>query len=221
MDWLRRIGGSASSAPPESEETTPGAVEGAAPGIAALFDGVEEDGTHSVLDLGPATDSKLRVYGRFARRMRFVDLLAAATPQTLRGIPPLESGTPENGWAGAMGALEAQEDRPYDLIFAWDILDRIPPEERPRLVERLAAVGAANARLHVVVEASERPTAHPLRFTLLGVDRIRYEAVGPARPSRPRIHSAEVERLLAPFQVVRAFTLKVGLREYVAILKDG
>lgn len=213
MDWLRRIGGSAPPALPASEDPIPGAVEGAAPGIAALFDGVEEDGTHTVLDLGPATDSKLRVYGRFARRMRFVDLLAAATSRA----GPVAGA----GWAGALGALEAQPDPPYDLLFAWDILDRLPPEERPGLVERLAAVSAASARLHVVVEASERPTAHPLRFTLLDIDRIRYEAVGPAQPSRPRIHSAEVERVLAPFHVVRAFTLKVGLREYVAVLRNG
>lgn len=211
MDWLRRIGGAASSAPPEADQASQEAVEGAAPGIAALFDGVREDGTHTVLDLGPATDSKLRVYGRFARRMRFVDLLAT----TASG----PGGVPDTGWAGTLGALDQQPDPPYDLLFAWDMLDRLPPEERPRLVERLAAVSALNARLHVVVEASERPTARPLRFTLLDVDRVRYEAVGPARPSRPRIHSAEVERVLAPFHVIRAFTLKVGLREYVAVLK--
>jgi hypothetical protein len=32
---------------------------------------------------------------------------------------------------------------------------------------------------------------------------------------------AQVERTLAPFKVVRAFTLKGGLREYMAVRPEG
>jgi hypothetical protein len=46
---------------------------------------------------------------------------------------------------------------------------------------------------------------------------MRCEATGPARSTPPRLLPAQVERVLAPFKVVRAFTLKGGLREYVAV----
>ena len=203
MDWLRRTERTPLPSAGASDETAPGPVELATPGIAALLEGVLEDRSHAVLDLGAAADSSLRVYTRFARRIRFADLLA--------------DGTLRLAWAAVLHALPPQPERAYDLVFAWDILDRLFPEERPRLVERLAEVTAPDARLHVVVEASERARTQPLRFTLLDSDRMRCEPSGPARPARWQLLPAEVERLLVPFRVVRAFTLKGGLREYVAV----
>lgn len=196
MGWLRRLTG---------RETAPEytrAVERASPALKALFSGVSEDGSHSVLDLGPASESSLRLYGRFAQHVRFADLRASADTA--------------EGWAEAMGSLPARPDAPYDLVLGWDILDRLPKAERRGLMERLTALTSTNARLYLVVDASERKTLEPLRFTLMDVDRIRYEPVGPPQPAPPRLLPAEVERLLAPFQVVSGFTLKVGVREYVA-----
>ena len=205
MDWLRRIG--CTPTPPHAaattDETAFGPVERATPGVAALLDGVLEDRSHAVLDLGAAANPSLRVYRRFAQRIRFADLLADRTSR--------------QGWATVLSALPPQPERPYDLVFAWDLLDRLLPEERPRLVQRLAEVSATDARLHVVVEAPERATTYPVRFALLDVDRMSCEPTGPARPARRRLLPTEVERLLAPFHVARGFTLKGGLREYVAV----
>jgi len=203
VDWLRRTHRASDPATAAPAEVLPEPVERPTPGVAALLEGVSEDRSHAVLDLGPASAASLRVYSRFARRIRFADLLTPAM-------------SPE-GCAEALEDVPAQPDRPYDLVFAWDVLDRLFPEERPRLVKRLAELGSADARLHVVTEASGRSAVHPLRFSLLDVDRMRHEVTGPARPTRRQLLPAELERLLAPFQVVHAFTLKGGLREYVAI----
>jgi hypothetical protein len=155
-----------------------------------------------VLDLGPAAGPSLEVYGRFARWIRFADLLDAAS---------------HGGWAAALGDLPPHPERPYDLVFAWDILDRIFPEERPRLIARLAELSAPRARMYVAVDASGRSAVQPLGFRLLDVDSVGYEPTGPPRPPLPPLLPAEVERLLSPFRVSRAFTVKGGLREYVAV----
>jgi hypothetical protein len=155
-----------------------------------------------VLDLGQASDSSLKLYSRFARKVRFADLLAAAT---------------EGGWAKALNDLPAPDERLYDLVLAWDIMDRISPEERRRLMTRLTELCASGARLFLGVDASGSPMSQPLRYSLLDVDRLRCEPTGPARPAKPSLLPAQVEKVLEPFQVMRAFTLKGGLREYVAI----
>ncbi len=203
VDWPPEFERTSLLATGESEDVVRGPVERATPGIAALFDGVPEDKSHAVLDLGTAADSSLRVYSRFARRIRFADMLA-------------EVRSP-HGWDALPGALPLQPERPYDLVFGWDVLDRIFPEQRPLLVQRLAEVSSLDARLHLVVESTERASAHPLRFALLDVDRMRCEPTNSGRPVRRPLLPAEVERLLAPFQVLHAFTLKGGLREYVAV----
>ena len=200
VDWLSRTDLSSVPSPRSRGDTAFDPVEGGTPGIAALFDGMREDRSHAVLDLGAAADSNLCVYSRFARRVRFADLFD-------------EDGS----CRGLEGAVPPQPEQPYDLVFAWDILDRIPSEQRPHLVQWLAKISAPDVRLHVLVKATENPTIQPVRFILLDVDRMRREPTGPARPARRSLLPAEVGRLLVPFKVVRAFTLKGGLREYLAV----
>jgi hypothetical protein len=207
MDWLRRLGRSPATGDEEPEEKAPTWTERSTPGVAELFRGLAQDRTHAVLDLGPAAESSLEVYSRFARWMRFADLLGAAA----------EPG----GWSGVLSALSPHPERPYDLVLGWDILDRIPPEERPRLMKRIVEITASDARLHMMVAASGRTATPALRFTLVDVDRMRYEPVGPPRATWPPLFPAEVERLVEPFRVVRAFTSKVGFREYVAVRRRG
>lgn len=208
MSWLSRIGDLLSPAGEGAEDgadTTRGPVERAAPGVAALFEEVSEDTSHAVLDLGPAVGSSLQVYRPFARRVRFADLLAVRS---------------EKGMSEALDALSAPPGQAFDLIFTWSTLDRLRPRARTRLVQRLVEVSAPNARLHAVIDASDRRRAErsaPLQFSIQGTDRMRCEPLGPAPPGGPPLLPADVEDLLAPFRVVRGFTLKAGLREYVAV----
>ncbi len=205
MDWLGRL--TRRSPPPgtqRAEEATPG-VETAAPGVAVMLDELAENGSHAVLDLGPAAPSNLRVYSRFASRIRFADLTGQAASSRGRG--------PADQFAQA---LPPQPDQPYDLVFAWDVLDRLLPEYHAPLVARLVEVTAPGARLHVVVSAGEKSTTRPLRLMLLDTEHMRYEHTGPARPALPRLLPAQVAQVLKPFRVIRGFTLKGDLREYVA-----
>ncbi len=208
MDWLGRLR-RPSQATPSAEEppdTADPSVERAAPGISALFADLREDGSHAVLDLGGSAEAKLRLYSLFARRIRFADLLSN---------PPRG---PE--WAGAFQGLRPHPRQLYDLVLAWNLLDRLPREERPALIRRLAQITTPDARLYLLVDASGEPTTPPLRFTLLDLDTVRQEPAGPLAPAHPQLLPAEVGRLLAPFEVVRAFTLRMNLREYVA-MKGG
>jgi hypothetical protein len=189
-------------APPAPSHVT----EGAAPGIAALLDGIPDDGSRAVLDLGPATASSFDVYSRYARRIRFADVMG-------------DGGWPGNAdpREGLLRTLAAPPERPQDLILAWDVLDRLYPEDRPRLVEWLAAAAARGARLHAVARGSESSLTGAVRFSLAGTDRLRFEPVPGGNPPRGRILPAEVAKLLSPFRVIHAYTLKSGLREYVAL----
>ena len=64
------------------------------------------------------------------------------------------------------------------------MLDRLFPEDRPRLVARLAELTAPGSRLHLVARADEA-MARPLRFTLVDVNRIRFEPRVAAPLPRP------------------------------------
>lgn len=204
MEWIQRagVGRPKGEALSDAEDDSSQATERPAPGIAALFESIREDRSHSVLDLGAASNSAFELFSRFARQVRFADLIEGS----------LGSGT----WNGGGDVLPAQPEHPYDLVFAWDILDRLLPEARPHLVQRLTEVTTGDAWLHVIVDASESGPTQPLRFTPLDKGRMRCEPSGPFRTEYSRILPAEMERLLSPFRVIRAFTLRGGLREYLA-----
>lgn len=197
-------GGTKASDAHTASAATP--VERPSPGAAALFDALVPDGRHSILDLGLAGDLHLRLLSRYSRQIRFAGLL----PE-----PP-----EEDAWTSALAALPPNTHHPYDVVLAWDILDRIDPPQRLTLMARLAELTAPTARLYAVVDTSGATTTRPLRSTLIDVNRVSMQPVGPPEPARPALLPAPVERLLAPFEVTQAFTLRSGLREYVA-LKRG
>ncbi len=211
LGWLRfgEWGGSAREEVSVAPHDPGPAVEGAAPGVAALFDRSREEGQHAILDLGPAAPGSFEVYRRFARRVRFVDLCPPGECEEALG----------RAWDSALRFLPGASDEPYDHIFGWDILDRMAPCGHRPLIDRLSGLSRPGARLHLIVRASSEAPRRPLRFTLTSTDRMTYEPVGEPLPERGPILPAEVERLIDPFVVDRAFTLKGGLREYVAILR--
>jgi hypothetical protein len=206
VSLLSRVARPAPADGPAPGEVAVAAAEAAAPGIAALLEDVAEDGSHAVLDLGSASLSSFRFYGRYARRIRFADVLGD------RDWPRAHDSTD-----ALLGTIPPQPDQPYDLVFAWDILDRLFVEDRPRLVERLAGVVAPHARLHVVVRGADEAADGALHYAIPAADRVRFEPLHAAPLPGPRILPADVMKLLDPFRVVHAFTLKSGRREYVAV----
>jgi len=201
MRWLNRFR-RASGKENRSKETVSRPVVRAAPGIAAIFAGLREDRSHGVLDLSTVTEANLRLYGRFAQWIRFGDLLYD---------PPRGEA-----WTRALESLPPLPDRPYDVVMVWNLLDRLPPEDRPPLIARLAELTGPGARLYFLVDGSGGATKRTLHFSLPDINHVSQEEVGPPFPAQPPILPAGLERILSPFQVAHAFTLRGGLREYVA-----
>ncbi|MBT8487877.1 MAG: class I SAM-dependent methyltransferase [Gemmatimonadetes bacterium] len=201
MSWLDRLGSSVPKTKAEEAEVDDG-KERSAPGLASLFAALRADGRHTVLDFGPAEGRRLRLLGRFARQVRF----AALVPHPPRGTE----------LTAALGGLEPDPGRRFDVVLVWDLFDRLDDGERNEVVERIVDVTAAGARLYAVVESSDAVSTRPIRTELLELDRVRDEPVGPPEPARPQLLPAQMERLLAPFEVVSGVSLRSGLREYVA-----
>lgn len=204
MSWLERLRTRASTGPPRNPPNSPATApdERTSPGLAALFGSLEQGGHHSVLDLGLANNQHLSFFAPFAGLIRFAGLMPVP-PRGEEFIAALESIPPD-------------PEYPYDVVLAWDVFDRLGPDDQRALIDRLKQVTAPGARLYTVVDSTGTQTTRPLRHTIVDIGRVRQEPVGPSEPAQPQLLPAHVERVLAPFEVVHAFSLRVGLREYVA-----
>lgn len=208
MDWLRKLRRPPLSADEGGEEADDEArsLERPSPGVAALFARLREDGSHVILDLGPASEAHLRLFRGYARKVRFAGLVPA---------PPRGAALAE-----ALGALPPHPEQPYDVVLAWNILDLLEERERASLVERLEDLTAPEAALYTLTDLSEDPGRPGIRFTLTDLETVSQRNVTSGPLGGARLLPAQVERVLAPFEVIRGFTLRNGLREYVAVKSE-
>ena len=182
------------------EEDVPG-VERRSPGLALLFEGLSADGRHAILDLGLASASRLTLLGPFSRQIRFAGLVP---PDPTSETPLVES-------------IPADPRRPFDVVLAWDILDYLGESGGRALVRRLDAVTTDDAVLYAAVSSQTAGGASPaVRMELVALDRVRHDTTDSTRPTSGGLLPARVEKVLSPFRVVRAISLRMGLREYVA-----
>lgn len=168
MDWLQRLGrapGRDEKPEDEEEDRDAGVVRRSSPGLAALFEGVEEGGDHAILDLGPAVGAHLSLFSSFAGQVCFGDLL----PHPPRG----------RALEAALDAIPTHGRLPYDVVLLWNVLDRVTPEERAAIVRKVTDITAPGARLYAVAESSDEPTTRPLRFTLLDRTHVEQRPAGP------------------------------------------
>lgn len=205
MGWLTRIRGEAEGETRAVEDAegagAPSVVERASPGLSALFGLMKADGRHSILDLGEGNNRQMEALAPYARLIRFI------------GLVP---GTGDAAQAADPSVLPEHPQYPYDVVLAWGVLDRLGPETRQALMRRLTAITAPEARMYATVSGPEVAMVQPVRSTLLGVGRVEEEPVGEPRPTGPQLLPAQVEKLLFPWKVSQAFSLRVGMREYVA-----
>jgi len=173
------------------------------PGLAELFAEIGVGAGASVLDLGEGSSTQLEVLAPYAHVVRFAGL----TPRF--GIDSVT--------AHHLRALAPHPDHPYDVVLAWGVMDHLDPADRTLFVQRLADITAPGARLYASVDVAGRPFVRAVRSTLVAIDQVAEESVGPELPAWPPVLSAPFARLVAPFQVDRAFTLRSGIREYVAV----
>jgi hypothetical protein len=123
MDWPLRTEKASATVPAPVNPPVRETLERVSPAVAALFEPVHADGSHAVLDLGPASPSSFNVYGRFARWIRFAEALSLP-------LPIYDSADP-------FRVVPENPQQPYDLVLAWNVFDVVPPEARRLLVERL------------------------------------------------------------------------------------
>ncbi len=203
MSWLDRLGASGTRTGRAVDDEPDGGRERWAPGLASLFEALSPDGRHSVLDFGPAEGRRLRLLGRFARRVRF----AAMVPHPPRGAELAEV---------LDSLVEPDPERLFDVVLVWDLFDRLDDGDRKDVVARIVDVTGGGARLYAVVESSGAVSTRPIRTELVDLDRVLEEPVGPPEAANPQLLPAQMERLLHPFEVISGVSLRSGRREYVA-----
>ena len=164
-----------------------------------------------ILDLGPGIAANIEFLLRFSSRVHVADLF-----DTLETLIADASAVNDEGACCPLPSelLPAPPGRGFDLVLAWTLFDYIPPDELPRLADRLRTIGSPRLLVHALISTQARipRVPHAFRIEPGGIAmrrRTDEERVGP-RQGLTRL----MERFPG-FRVSRSILLRNGLQEYL------
>ena len=221
MTWSLRRGVRAAS--PRSEGPPSGAAaETAAPlpqhslGLPALLEHLPAEGRPAVLDLGPAVGANVDFFLELGCRVHVADLY-----DSLPAREPSWSD-PEGDGAVLPRGLLPRGPACFDLVLAWDLLNYLTPPQMRAVAQALEPCSRRGTVVFALVATLRQMPPRPLRYRIVGRDRLLYED-GPAEAPRaaeatracPRYHQPDLERALPGFGVATSYLLRTGVQEYL------
>lgn len=204
MSWFR------------SRRPPPAAVEEAPPrhelhhslALPELLSQLHPDRRLRILDLGPAIGSNLAFWtGRHLCSVEFADL-----------YPSLVAVPGDDAAAAVAAALpDDPDDRPADVVLAWDLFNYLDRDRLGALGERLAARCRPGAILFAMLWTGKEVPAEPGRFPIHDEKHLLYAIDASRRRVGPRYRPADVEAMLPGFSADRNFLLRHGVQEYLMV----
>jgi hypothetical protein len=160
-----------------------------------------------ILDLGPAIGSNLTFWNqRYLCTMEVADL-----------YPSLVTAPEGDAVAAVAAALPAGDDRPLDVVLAWDLFNYL---DRPRLLalgERLAARCRPQAILFAMLSTAKEIPVLPGRYPIEDGSRLLYDVDATRQRPGPRYRPADIAAMTPGFSTDRNFLLRHGIQEYLLI----
>jgi hypothetical protein len=148
----------------------------------------------SVLDLGPATKANLDFFLKRGARVTVADLHRAGS---------------------GFGFLDGDRDRPYDLVFAWDVLNYLDPDRLGRLMEGLGPHFRPGTTLHAFIATGREIGMSPSRYRIEDPETFVFEQAPGPRVASPRYLEQDLLKRMPGLTVENRVQLRNGMLEYV------
>lgn len=163
-----------------------------------------------MLDLGPALGASVEFLAGYSVQLFIADLYRSVRSSTGQ-LPPD---------ANRLGRLlEEQlpvpEERPFDLVLAWDLLNYFAADQLEALGQHLGSLCRPGGQLFALIATRGPISDRPLNFEIVASDLLRYGETAATERDTPGYHETALERLLDAFAVQTSFLLRNGMQEYI------
>ena len=192
---------------PRDTQTSPAVINSL--GLQALLDGVRDDQSYTILDLGPARESNVRFWSEFSCWLHVHDFYRTLLEWKAVG-PAEELVEPDFSTRLAFG-----EDTVFDIILTWDLFNYLELSELEALAQELSRWSRRGTRLFALVSSLPRISVSPLMFRILNREQLTYELPSQRTKPCPRHSPRDIARLMGRFIVSRSFLSRQGIQEYV------
>ena len=195
----------------------------ALPGLVERLDG---DRKCRILDLGPAHGATVEFFSRYSCVLYVADLYRSLKARRVdpsdRPDEPQDKEEASAERARIFDELLSYDgDTRFDLVFAWDLLNYLAPEQIEALSHRLASFSHRGTKLFAMIAIHREIPARPCAFKILDSETLEYDALTHHTRTAPRHPEPALRRLMSGFDVESTCVLRNGLQEYVFTYTPG
>ena len=181
----------------------------------SLIDNLNEERRWVILALGAARPQIVELLSRFRCRLEIADLgatvaaagVGAGDPVRFTDLSEAFHTTPDN--------------EPVDIVFCWDFLNYLIPEQMTELIERIAARCRPDTFVHALIAYSD-PLMLQVPGQFMPVDDGRLLSLSTEKPQclAPRYSPEDLTSWMPGVTIERVRLLTNGMQEYLFRLSD-
>jgi hypothetical protein len=178
-------------------------------GLQALCQTLGEAPACDLLELGPARSENLEFWSRFNPWIYIADLRSSLP------LPDQHSESSEfvdPDWERLMGL---PENRTYNVILAWDLLNYLELPAVSSLIRYLSRYCRPGTMLFTLVFDQKQMPEEISLYHIADDSHLRYETLSPPMRACPRHQPRALAGIMAGFQTRESFRLRNGVVEYL------
>jgi hypothetical protein len=184
----------------------------------ALCRKLQDIGVCDILELGPARGRNIGFWSRFSPSIYIADLrsnlpLPAMTPES-----PDREDRPEPDWGQI---LQLPDDRRFNVILAWDLLNYLEITDVSSLIRYLARFCRPGAILLALMYDQKQMPAEITIYQILDEKMLSYENSSQEMRNCPRHQPRAIAEAMQKFHPSDSFRLKNGIIEYLFIYEGA
>jgi len=210
-------GASAAEAKPDRDAGKPVSATFKAPLLTRIFDNLDPEQRHVVLDLGPGCQELIaRLTAERGCRIEIANFVAD------HGLEGLNAAPPESREETLRALLPPPNAERLTLIFCWDLPNYLGRAALQTLCALLGQRAAGGCRLHMLISYSRRDMpAQPARYVPASEGQLTQHCVNGERVPAPRYSPEDLGKALGGFKYERGVLLANGMQEFVYAWPSG
>ncbi|MEJ2109949.1 MAG: hypothetical protein P8Z37_08555 [Acidobacteriota bacterium] len=180
-------------------------------GLQALCGLIRESDPCDILELGPVRSRSVEFWARLNPSIFVADLRSSLPLPVLRSE---EDEVLEPDWGGI---LRIPQERTFDVILAWDLLNYMAIADISSLVRYLEDFCRSGTLLFYLIFDRKEMPADIAIYSVIDPSHLAYEHSGTETKECPRHQPRALLSVMSNFNTVESFRLRNGVVEYVHI----
>jgi hypothetical protein len=186
-------------------------------GLDALCEKIQGRVACRILELGPVRGGNIEFWSQFSPSVYIADL-RSSLPLPVTAEDPDNPVMPEPDWEQL---LNLPEDRSFDVVLAWDLLNYLELPAAASLIRYLCRFCRHGTFFFALIFDQKQMPEQITVYRIVDQGRLHYDNTSSAMRTCPRHQPRALAGIMEQFRTANSFRLKNGLVEYLFVYEGN